>query len=250
MIPNIFHFIYFYKDNNVELPLPHYLCVNSARVLNNPEKIYFYSNSMPSGKYWDKLSEFVDFVKVDPPEEVFGKKLYHIAHKSDVLRLQLLKDKGGIYLDMDVLCKKPFTPLLKFDFVMGKQGKWRNMGLCNGVILASAKSEFLNLWYDEFKNFRSKGRDKHWAEMSVRKPFELAKKYPDLIHTEPYDSFHYPLYYSFDIKKIFEKNIDFPNAFCHHYWDGASYDKYLKNITEDDIINKDTTYNIIARKYL
>jgi hypothetical protein len=250
MIPNIFHFIYFYSGNKAELPLPHYLCINSARVLNNPDKIYFYSNTVPSGSYWDKLSEFVEFVKVDPPEEVFGKKLYHIAHKSDVLRLQILKEKGGIYLDMDVLCKKPFTPLLKFDFVMGKQGKWRNMGLCNGVILASNKSDFLKLWYDEFKNFRSKGRDKHWAEMSVRKPLELAKKYPDLIHTEPYDSFHYPLYYSFDTRKIFEKNIDFPNAFCHHYWDGASYDKYLKNLTEDDIVNKNTTYNVIARKYL
>jgi len=250
MINNCFHFIYFYESPEQEFPLAHYICVNSARILNNPDKIYFYSNRVPSGKYWDKISQFVEFVKAEPPESVFGKKLYHIAHKSDVLRLQLLTDAGGIYLDMDVICKKPFTPLMQYDFVMGKQGKWRNMGLCNGVILANKDSEFLNLWFNEFKDFRSKGRDKYWAEMSVRKPLELSKKYPDLIHVEPYDSFHYPLYYSFDIKKIFEKNIDFLNAYCHHYWDGASYDKYLKNITEEEIIKKDTTYNVIARKYL
>ena len=250
MVPNIFHYIYFYQDNQQEFPLPHYLCLNSARILNDPDKIYFYSNRLPFGYYWDKISSFVEFIKIEPPESVFGNKLYHIAHKSDILRLQLLKEIGGIYLDMDVICKKSFNPLLKYDFVMGKQGKWRKMGLCNGVILTQKDSEFLKIWFDEFKNFRSKGRDRHWAEMSVRKPYVLSKKYPNLIHVEPFDSFHYPLYYSFDIKKIFVKNLDFPNASCHHYWDGASYSKYLKNITEDEIINKDTTYNVIARKFL
>jgi hypothetical protein len=250
MIPNVFHFIYFYSNNEQEFPLAHFICINSARVLNKPDKIYFYSDRVPFGKYWDKISGFVEFVKTEPPESVFGNKLYHIAHKSDVLRLQFLMETGGIYLDMDVICKKPFTPLLKYDFVMGKQGKWRKMGLCNGVILANKDSEFLKLWFAEFKNFRSKGWDKYWSEMSVRKPLELAKKYPQLIHKEPYDSFHYPLYYSFDIKKIFEKNNDYPNAYCHHYWDGGSYDKYLKVITEEQIKNLDTTYNVIARKYL
>lgn len=249
-IPNIFHFIYFYSNSRQEFPLAHYICINSARVLNKPEKIYFYSNRLPFGKFWDMISCYIEFNKVEPPDSVYGNKLYHIAHKSDVLRLLLLKEIGGVYLDMDVICKKSFIPLFKYDFVMGKQGKWRNMGLCNGVIFANKDSEFLKLWYHEFKYFRSKGHDKYWAEMSVRRPMELSKKYSQLIHVEPYDSFHYPLYYSFDIKKIFEKTIDFPNAYCHHYWDGASYDKYLKNITVEEILNKDTTYNLIARKYL
>jgi hypothetical protein len=249
MIPNIFHFIYFYRDN-ADFPLSHYININSARILNNPDKIYFYSDKEPSGKYWDKISSYIEFVKTVIPDEIFGRKLFHIAHKSDVLRLQILKNKGGIYLDMDVLCKKPFVNLRIYDFVMGKQGKWRNMGLCNGVILSSADSLFLELWYNEFKNFRSKGHDKYWAEMSVRKPMELSRKYPGLIHIEPYDSFHYPLYYFFDVKKIFQRNMDYPNAYCHHYWDGASWEKYLKNLTEDEIKSKDTTYNKIARKFL
>lgn len=249
MIPNTYHLIYFYNENDL-FPLAHYININSIRILNNPEKIYFYSDKLPEGKYWDKISSFVEFKKVVPPDSVFDRKLYHIAHKSDVLRLQILMEMGGIYLDMDVICKKPFTPLLQFDFVMGKQGKWRRMGLCNGVILANKDSEFLKLWYNEFKNFRSIGDDKHWAEMSVRKPLELAKKHPKLIHIEPYDSFHYPLYYAFDVKKIFEKDLDFPNAYCHHYWDGISYEKYLRNITENEILRINTTYNRIARKFL
>ena len=263
-IPNIFHFIYFYANPDQEFSLPDYICINSARLLNNPQKIYFYSNRIPSGKYWEKISRYAEFVKVEPPENVFGNKLYHLAHKSDVLRMQLLKEYGGIYLDLDQICKKPFTPFLKYDFVMGKQGKWRLpplfksipylgayiMGLGNGVILSNKDSEFLKLWFDEYRYFRSRGIDKYWAEMSVIKPLELSKKYPELIHVEPYGSFYYPLYYSSHIKKLFENNLDFPNAYCHHLWHGASYDKYLKNITEEEIININTTYNTIARKYL
>ena len=154
MIPNIFHLIYFYKEN-VEFPLTHSITVNSVRMLNNPDKIYFYSDRVPEGKYWEKISPYVELVKVKAPEYVFDRKLYHLAHKSDVLRLQILMEQGGIYIDMDVICKKPFTNLLKHDMVLGKQGRWRRMGLCNGVILANKDSEFLRIWYNEFRNFRN-----------------------------------------------------------------------------------------------
>ncbi len=250
MIPNIFHFIYFYPPEMPEFPLAHFICVNSARVLNKPDAIFFYSDKEPTGHYWDKIQNHVKFIKTTAPEEIFGNKLYHIAHKSDVLRLEILRDSGGIYLDMDTICKKPFAPLLKHDFVLGKQGKWRRMGLCNGVIMSSKNSEFSKIWINEFKHFRSKGHDRYWAEISVQRPLVLSKKYPGLIHVEPYDSFHYPLYYSFDVKRIFEKCIDFKNAYCHHYWDGSSWEKYLKHLDEDTIKTKDTTYNVIARKYL
>lgn len=250
MIPNLFHFIYFYKDKNTEFPLAHFITLNSARVLNEPQKIFFYTDKEPKGVYWEKIRKYIDLVILEPPDEVYGNKLYHIAHKSDVLRLRILRNSGGIYMDMDVLSKKSFGPLLKYDFVMGRQGKYRNMGLCNGVILTDKNSDFLNLWYEEFKNFRSKGHDKYWDELSVKKPARLAAKFPQLIHIEPYSSFHYPLYYSFDIKKIFIKCKDYPLAFCHHYWDGVSWNKYLKHLTEDKIMSDDTTYNVIARKYL
>ncbi|MFA5012369.1 MAG: glycosyltransferase [Ignavibacteria bacterium] len=249
MIPNIFHLIYFYKEN-VEFPLTHSITVNSVRMLNNPDKIYFYSDRAPEGKYWEKISPYVKLVKVKAPKYVFDRKLYHLAHKSDVLRLQILLEQGGIYIDMDVICKKPFTDLLKHDMVLGKQGRWRKMGLCNGVILANKDSEFLKLWYDEFRNFRSKGNDKYWSEMSVSKPKELAKKHPDLIHKEPYNSFHYPLYYPYSLRRIFVHCNDYKDAYCHHLWEAASYKKYLSKLTEKEILKKDTTYNIIARKYL
>lgn len=249
MIPNIFHLIYFYKDNT-EFPLTHSITINSVRILNNPDKIYFYSDKKPVGKYWDKISNYVELVLVKAPEFVFDRKLHHLAHKSDVLRLSILMEQGGIYIDMDVICKKPFTEFLSYDMVMGKQGRWRKMGLCNGVILANKDSEFLKLWYDEFRNFRSKGHDKFWSEMSVSKPLELSVTYPELIHIEPYNSFHYPLYYPLSLRKLFVKCLDYEQAYCHHLWEGGSWEKYLSKLTEKEIMENDTTYNVIARKYL
>ncbi len=253
MIPNIIHYIYFYPDQikKDEFNLIHYLCIKSAYVLNNPEKIYFHTNRLPEeSEWWDKIKDKLEVNIIIPPDKIFDKELKHPAHKSDVARIHILKESGGIYLDLDIICKKPFIPLLKYNFVMGKEGFIKVNGLCNGVILSEKDARFLNLWLQEFRFFRSQGYDKYWSEISVKRSYKIAKKFPSLIHIEPYYSFHYPLYYSWDLKKLFEKNINYNKAYCHHLWENASKDKYLLKLTPEIIRTVDTTFNVIARKYL
>lgn len=36
-----------------------------------------------------------------------------VAHSADMLRLRLMRDVGGVYLDADVITVKSFDPLLK-----------------------------------------------------------------------------------------------------------------------------------------
>lgn len=45
-------------------------------------------------------------VKQRDVTEIFGRKVDHYAHKADVLRLEVLRDYGGIYLDTDILVIK------------------------------------------------------------------------------------------------------------------------------------------------
>jgi hypothetical protein len=130
-------------------------------------------------------------------------------------------------------------------------------GLCDGVILAEKNSEFLQHWLLSYQSHRSKGRDQYWDEHAVRMPYTLSQQYPELLHIEPYNSFHYPLYHSdepiaskYGIKLLFEQNLQFKDAYCHHVWESISWDPYLKNLTLEDIMNNDTTYNNIARKFL
>ncbi len=251
MIPNIFHFCYGLSEDFGGKPysLVHYLAVKSAFEVNKPDEIFFYYSYEPEGEWWEKTKELVTLVKITAPEEIFGNKLYHVAHKADIIRLQYLIKTGGIYMDLDTISKKPFTPLLNNKFVIGRQGKWRLKGLCNAVMMSEKNSEFARIWMEEYKSFRSKGKDKYWAEHSVSVPLKLAKQYPDLLHIEKYNSFHFPLYYSSSLKDLFEKSKDYPQAYCHHLWEGGSWDKFLKDLTQDYILNTDTTYNLIARKY-
>lgn len=73
------------------------------------------------GVWWERAKEFVELVQVSVPRQIFGNKLYTCAHKADVLRLIILFKYGGIYLDIDTICIKPFAPLLKYDLVLGRE---------------------------------------------------------------------------------------------------------------------------------
>lgn len=42
-----------------------------------------------------------------------GYKVREVAHSADVLRLRLMRDVGGVYMDADVITVKSFDPLLK-----------------------------------------------------------------------------------------------------------------------------------------
>lgn len=254
MIPNKFHFIFGLKNDFGGKPfkLVHYLAIKSAIEVNKPEEVNIYLKYEPSGYYWDKIKPFLNIHFIEPPTEIFGNPLLHVAHQCGVMRIDILNKNGGIYLDCDTICVKPFTPLLNNITVMGIQGFGNNHidGLCDGVILSQKESPYLDLWYNSYKSHRSKGRDSHWDEHAVRIPLKLAIQNPNIISVVSYDYFHYPLYTEQGIDMLFKENLSFPNAFCHHLWEQNSWDRYLNNLTEEHIQSIDTTYNRIARRFL
>ena len=260
-IPNKLHFVFGLSEDFGGKPwkLCHYLAVKSAIELNKPEKAYFYYKHKPTGKWFEKLEDKLDLVQIEPPKEIFGNPLLHVAHQTGVIRLQVLLEEGGVYMDVDTISKKPFTNLLHHKCVLGIQGTpgGNIEGLCDGVILAEKDSEFLKHWLLSYKSHRSKGRDQYWAEHAVQMPYTLSKQYPHLLHIEPYSSFHYPLYHGDEpitsthgLKVLFEQDHDFEKAYCHHVWESMTWEPYLKDLTTEKIKNNKTTYNNIARKFI
>jgi hypothetical protein len=256
-IPNIIHFIYALAPDGggKEFCLVHYLAVKSARLVNNPDKIFLYYSYEPEENiWWEKTREMVQPEKITPPQAIYGNKLHHAAHKADVVRLEKLIQRGGIYLDIDTICVKPFHPLRRHAFVMGYEKNNKTIGgLCNAVMLSEKNAIFPRAWLQTYQWFRSTGRDRFWAEHSVRVPYRLSKNLPELasqIHIEPPASFFSPSYHSGDLENMFRKKATYPGAYCHHLWESFSYDKYLKNITVDFIKEADTTYNLIARRFI
>lgn len=277
MIPNLFHFVFGMAADFGGKPfgLSHYLAIKSAAVINQPDAIYFHYEHEPSGEWWQKARPLLTLKLVTAPENVMGNTLYHVAHKADVVRLQALKEYGGIYLDLDTICVRPLHSLFHHSFIIGQELKapympknWRQhikhrvrkyfasakknevTGLCNAVLLAEKDSAFVNLWLETYSSFRSKGRDKYWNEHSVIIPSMLAKEHTDKITLlSPY-AFHYPLYTAAGLKQLFEEVHEFPEAYLHHLWDSFSGEKYLNKLTPETIFATDTSYNLMARQFL
>lgn len=97
MIPNVIHFIFGFAHDFGGKPfsLVHYLAIKSAHMVNSPERINFYCQYEPEGEWWEKAKPYVNVIFVTPPTEIFGIPLHHIAHQTDVLRLQVLIEQGG-----------------------------------------------------------------------------------------------------------------------------------------------------------
>jgi len=275
MIPNILHFVFGMAPDFGGKPfsLCHYLSVRSAVELNKPEKTLFHYQYEPEGEWWQKAKPFLTLNKIAAPDSFMGQPLFHVAHKADVIRLQALNETGGIYLDLDTISVKPLTDLRDHSFVIGQELKpkwvpknWRQRlkqklglikespknatGLCNAVLLSERNSEFVNLWLNEYKTFRSKGRDKYWNEHSVLVPERLAAIHPKKItQLSPY-AFHYPLYDKAGLQSMFEETTEFHDAYLHHLWESFSWEPYLSQLTPEIIMSENTTYNLIAKKYL
>jgi hypothetical protein len=268
MIPNILHFIYLKNPKSIgnkNFGLTHFLSIKSAIEINKPEKAFLHYNEEQPGEFWKMAKLLCQTKIVKLPSQIFGVPISHIAHSADILKYQILLETGGIYLDTDIIHKKPMTELLSHKFVLGRQGfpgfEGVN-GFCNAVILSKPNSEFLQKWlegYDPknsiapFVGFRSTGYDDFYSEMSSEYPHFLAeimlRENPGIIHIEPNSSFFYPMYNNSGLKMLFEENHDFPAAFCHHFWESAAKD-YLEKLTIDQIRTVDTTYNSLARNFL
>ena len=252
-IPNIVHLMYGFAEDFGGKPfsLVHYLCIKSLCDLNKPDVVNFYYKYEPTGEWWEKAKPYLNLVEIEPPTEIFGNPLMHVAHQADIVRLQALIADGGIYIDLDVICTKPFTDLLDNKFVIGAEGTPHGTdGLCNAVLMSEPNSKFATTWLSNYTNFRSKGRDQYWNEHSVYLPLHLSKQIPNEIHIEPYSSFHYPLYHEPHLKMMFEETNDFSDSYCHHLWETVSWEPYLKDLTIDEIENNDTTFNLIARRFI
>lgn len=241
MIPKKIHFIFGLDEKFINKPFSyfHYLNILSAHKTNVDYKINFFYHYKPDGELVDKLSEFCDFIYLDDiPKTISGKNFKYKEHICDFLRLNILYEYGGIYLDIDTLCLKPFDDLLNNQCVMGLEyGTHKDhgkldilIGLCNAVILSKPKSEFLKVWIEEFKN----DYKEDWSYNCVQMPYNLSKTNGDEIKILHRNSF---FKYSWDIygkEDLFVNNSDTTDCYLLHLWESKNYD-ILKQYTKENI---------------
>lgn len=257
-IPNIIHFVYF---GNKPLGIVEYLAVKSAVVVNNPTKVYWYGDYDLEGEWGERIAKLVEFERVEPLNVAFGVAVVHPAHKADILRLRKLIERGGIYLDLDVICRKPFSDLLNNRLVMAKEvhlGKL--VGLCNAVILAQKEQNFTRRFLEGFdperslwRGFRSTGpKDLYYSEISIKYSHFLANYWPEEITVLEKEAFFYPSYQEDELEDFFVKKDTgkFDNCYCHHLWGTAVREKYFNNLTIEEILGGESPFCKLAAKFL
>lgn len=278
-IPNVVHFIFGLK-NPYDSPSAgrfdflSYLAIRSAIVSLNPEAIYLHytylseppspsADADPLTNPWiQRLKPHIKLIHHPPGE--FGT---HYAHLSDVMRLQFLHEKGGIYLDIDAFALRPFDGFLKtrspHDIILGAEGgnRW---GLCNAIMAARANSTFVARWLETYENIDF---SREWNYHSVLLPKELAQEYPQEVCALAPDAFFWPTWtwrhvgwmhekLDKETAEFWRKEIErhggslFDNQVAYHAWGQMAYDRYLKHLTPEVVRKRDTRFNLMVRRFL
>jgi 2-polyprenyl-3-methyl-5-hydroxy-6-metoxy-1,4-benzoquinol methylase len=236
--PRIIHFIYL-SDGGEDFPFLYYIALKSAKICNPTYKVILHSNIQPSGPFWRCVEGSISLAKVDVPISIFGIEIQRIEHKVDILKLGILLDFGGVYLDLDTVCLRPFDKFLKNVAVMGQES---DDGLCNAVIIAPRHATFLLKWQDGYRDFHNS----QWNEFSVKLPMRIAQSCGDLIEVVPPETFFLPNYNPQSLQDLFVHTKPFPDAYIFHLWAHVSKE-YTEQINIDAIYRVDTTYNVAAR---
>ena len=269
-IPKQFHFVFGLRKQTEPFHLAFYLCLASCRAVNQAERIYFYFHYEPWGRYWDMARALVTPVHVplDPVVAAFayrdpGITRYRYAHHSDFIRLEQLLSTGGVYADIDTLFVNPFPERLWEErFVLGREadvspgpGQPARPSLCNALIMAEPDAEFGRLWLAEMR----RAFDGSWSGHSTLLPERLRERHPELIHVEPERTFYKHRFTRDGIASLLERlDPDFEGVVSMHLWSHLWWSRRRRDfssfhagrMTERHVAHVDTTYNVVARRYL
>ncbi|RDA90586.1 hypothetical protein CP533_6933 [Ophiocordyceps camponoti-saundersi (nom. inval.)] len=163
VIPDRAHFVYVLENEDADLNLQfsQALSVFAVRFHWTPSEIFLHTNvgeksilrarNGQAGK-WSKLIlglPEMTVVRVQLPlQAANGVTIRHMEHKSDFVRVQAVRDYGGVYLDFDAHVLRDIRPLLRAGFraVTGRQVD----GLViSGTFMASKGAKLVRRWYDE-----------------------------------------------------------------------------------------------------
>jgi hypothetical protein len=269
-VPNIFHFVFGLKPQTEPFHLMHYLCLASCLGVNRPSAVMFHCQYEPWGEYWDRIRPYLKVKSIEPDPFILSFRYrdpeverLRYAHLADVARLQVLRQYGGIYADMDTLFIAPLpNPFFDRSFTMGREPEhWSAAAtaaggaLCNAWMMGEPDApfvrEFLRRTYDSF--------DGTWSNHSTTLAFRLSREHPEWIDIEPPRSFFYFGYDRHDLRRLFKSyEPDLAGIFSIHLWSHCWWEAsgmnsaffHGKRLTSAYVRHAKSTYAVLARPLL
>ena len=227
-IPNICHFVFGLQEQTEAFLFCHYLAVYSCYVINRPDHIHFHYHYEPYGLWWQQLKALrsVRLHRIALPTHFGAHLIEKTAHRADHARMHILHRMGGVYLDIDTICIRPWHDLRKHQVVLGRE---HPNGICNAIMMTVPRSPFFSEWLAQYpQHFKPRG----WREASIVLPETLARAHPTWLTLQTPDAFFLPNYTEVD--KIFEHEYDIPPTLVAlHLWESFS-SPYMQRIHEWD----------------
>lgn len=161
VIPNIVHYVWLLNDpSELRMPFKLFVSAYSAHLFWKPDRIYIHTDAsrgvladaVLTGDVWTRRILALpgvtpNFVRA-PTVTDKGVEIVRVEHKADFLRMAVLRDFGGVYLDTDVVPLRDIAPLRNSGFanVLGgavalsmKRAGYIN----NGVMMAVPQSTLM-----------------------------------------------------------------------------------------------------------
>jgi len=179
--------------------------------------VFFHADALPvEGIWWTRTLDEVDnlylVLTVRPLQAPSGKPLVFGEHSTDLARIDILINYGGIYLDSDILVLKSFDPLLRHNYVMGRVTPDQ---INSGIVLSRRGEAFLSLWLESYKSYKGKGET--YTHKATIVPHKLAELYPHLIHVEE-ESLNKPNWKPEGMRQLYTGHYNWSDNYAIHLW--------------------------------
>lgn len=244
-IPKVIHLLYF---GETEFHNFHHRCVHSMLQYMPDYAIRIYNAKEPVGnKYWNDIKNNAPRITIHPitpPTHYDGFELKYFQYKADVVRLELLYEHGGVYLDLDMLIVRPFHEVFAsgHSFYISEErsttisppGSTGTGGaLINAFLAAKPKNEFIRLWLNEFKSGLRLGIWATHIRDSNRKLLDEHPHYTNKYRVKILDGkLFMPLHWQDTVAFIQSETVPYefpPGSYGTHLWETILGDVMRKN---------------------
>ena len=223
--PRIVHFVFL---GGGSLSFVNYLAILSVSARIRPKAIYFYVDRDPVDSHWWRMAEpLVTVERLEGPGEL----------SPDIIRLEKLIERGGVFLDLDVLVLKPFDDLLS-----GRPVLEGDCGVRVAVVMGPPENRFFKLWLDR---------------VTTAPPHHLVRAHPDLSELKPLEAFApFPFHDTSILQPVNSEQLTLlrserlSTSYAVRLWNDRWAPHYLDLHDLDIALERNTLFSLLVKELL